>query len=167
MTITYRIKNICMVILLVITGFLYSGCNDGGYDDYDHTDDRNIRSCSIEGTAYYPFYDEDNQPPVYYEGENYDIFVSLHNADGDLLETYKTDESGFYRFSDLPAGTYSLSAYLEEYQQAYKLYDIFTASVPKFYLKDGDILNKKIYLEYSHSEEGENRQIKFTRSKMI
>ncbi len=81
---------------------------------------------------------------------------------GDLLETYKTDESGFYEFTDLTAGTYSLSAYLEEYQQAYKIYDIFIADIPKFYLKAGEVLNKNIYLEYSHSESGKNRQIKFT-----
>jgi len=154
MTIIYRINRICMAIFFVISGFLYTGCGDSGYDeDADDT----YTGSTIKGTAYYPFYDEDNQP-VYYEGENYDIFVSLHNAGGDLLETYKTDESGYYQFTDLSAGTYSLSAYLEEYQQAYKIYDIFIADIPKFYLKSGEVLDKDIYLEYSHSESEEKRK---------
>lgn len=145
-------KKLILLITVMMAAALFAGCNESGGDTEVIVRDPDPHTGIIEGTAFYPFYDETGEP-VYYDAENQNIHVILYDGDGHPIEEQVTDSSGFYAFDYLPAGWYSVTAEVEEYDSIDDVFYIYTVSLPLFYLEEGEILHEvNLFLEYSHAE---------------
>ncbi len=148
-----RSRTVPFLALLLVLALSAAGCGgDGGSDDdyppYTPPD----CSATVEGTAYYPFYDHTGEP-TYYDEENHDIIVTLHEFDGHPYEDWATGTSGAYLFDCVPPGTYFLSAYLEEYDAVDDLYYVYYAETAEFHVSPEEwITDLNLFLEFSHTE---------------
>ncbi len=141
-----------VLILALILALILTGCS--GDTDADVI----IRDCdggcyyeaTVSGTAYFPYYERGET--VYYDDANEEILVELRDELGYIVSDTVTGPSGYFRFDDLPAGWYYLTAVVEVYDPDYDLWDVYVAEQSDFYVDAGAwVSERNLFLEYSYS----------------
>ncbi len=131
------------------------GC-DGNHHTYITMDTMS----DIEGYAYFPCEDELGNYPVYYDTGNYDILVTLYDADDIYYEyplrEYLTATMGYYQFINVSPGWYLfLTAEAQVYDEALDITDYYWTETDDFCLFEGELYIQDLFLEYDSSEPGE------------
>ena len=140
-------------LLLLLAALLLTGCS--GDTDADvvirDCDDECYYDATVSGTAYFPYYE--GGEPIYYDDANEEILVELRDESGYIVSDTVTGPSGYFRFDDLPAGWYYLTAAVEVYDPDYDLWDIYYAEQSDFYVDGGEwVSERNLFLEYSYPE---------------
>lgn len=151
--IKYLLKRRSLWAVVFAAVLFLTGCEHGeGTGGVEDDDPPACATGIVEGTAFYPFYEGDDDP-VYYADGNYDIIVTLYDEFDNPVTDVVTGPSGFFEFDGLAPGYYTIAAFAETYVERDDLFDIYVAETPLFWVGACDWIDEKnVFLEYSHSE---------------
>ncbi len=151
-----RLRPALLAILALCIVFLLAGCGGGGGADgggHYEPDPAECGGAAVSGAAYYPFYSESGEPE-YFDDQNFDIIVTLHDRNGNPVADDVTAESGRFSFDGLAEGAYFLTAYAEDYDPVSEGFHVYLVESGTFYLTGCEWLSdRNLFLKYSHTEQ--------------